>query len=70
MAESPTGEENFEYVGGVGRSLWVDYFKDPVTYLWNDIWVELFWRPFVETMQNLRDGQPTVIDTAGPTVSY
>ena len=65
VVESPAGQENIEYVKGGGKSLWVEYLKDPVNYLWHDVWVKLFWRPFIDNMERLRDGRPTDLDTAG-----
>ncbi|KKU75325.1 MAG: hypothetical protein UY01_C0016G0015 [Candidatus Nomurabacteria bacterium GW2011_GWB1_47_6] len=65
VVESPAGQENIEYVKGGSKSLWDEYLEEPVSYLWNDIWVKLFWRPFVDNMERLRDGRPTDIDKAG-----
>lgn len=65
VVESPTAQENIEYVGGGTRNLWVAYLKEPASYLWNEIWVKLFWRSFVENMERIRDGKPTDLDRAG-----
>ena len=64
VVESPAGQENIEYVKGGSKSLWDEYLEEPVSYLWNDIWVKLFWRPFVDNMERLRDGRPTDLDEA------
>ena len=64
VVESPESQENIEYVKDSTKSFWDKYLKDPGSYLWNDIWLELFWRPFVENMQKLRDGMPTDLDKA------
>ena len=64
VVESPTTQDNLEYVGGASKSLWDAYLREPARYLWNDIWLELFWRPFVSNMQKLRDGEPSEFDTA------
>lgn len=65
VVESPTAEENIEYVRGGTRSIWIDYLREPANYLWHDVWVDLFWKPFIDNMQRLRDGRPTDLDTAG-----
>ena len=65
VVESPAGQENIEYVKGGSKSLWDEYLEEPASYLWNDIWVKLFWRPFVDNMERLRDGRPTDLDKAG-----
>ena len=64
IVESPAGQENIEYVKGGSKSLWDEYLEEPASYLWNDIWVKLFWRPFVDNMERLRDGRPTDLDEA------
>jgi hypothetical protein len=65
VVESPTGQENINYVKGSTRTFWDKYFREPVHYLWQDVWVEIFWRPFISNMKNIRDGQPTDLDKAG-----
>jgi hypothetical protein len=70
VVESPEAQDNLNYVGGGTVSLWEKYFKGPATYLWNDIWLELFWRPFVDNMKKLSNGEPSDIEQEVPTVSY
>ncbi len=70
VVESPEAQDNLDYVGGETVSLWDRYFKEPVSYLWNDIWLELFWRPFVYNMQKLVNGKPDDIQQEVPSVSY
>ncbi len=64
VVESPTGQENLNYVGGGTRSVWNDYLKRPASYLWNDIWINIFWKGFINNMERIRDGQPTDFDKA------
>ena len=42
VVESPEAQDNISYVGGGTRNLWNDYLKQPATYLWNDIFVDIF----------------------------
>ncbi len=70
VVESPEAQDNLDYVGGETISLWDQYFKGPATYLWNDIWLELFWRPFVSNMMKLNNGERSDIEDQVPTVSY
>ncbi len=69
VVESPTGQENINYVGGGSRSVWDDYLKQPSAYLWNDIFVNIFWKSFVNNMERVRDGKPTDYENAAPTVN-
>ncbi len=65
VVESPAGQENIDYVKGGTKSLWTEYLREPATYFWNDIWLKLFWGPFIENMGRIRDGVPTDFDNAG-----
>jgi len=66
IVESPTGQENIDYVQDSSKSFWDKYLKDPASYLWHDVWVDIFWKSFILNMERIRDGQPTDIDTAAP----
>jgi hypothetical protein len=64
VVESPIGQENINYVGGGTRNLWDDYLAQPAHYLWQDVWVNIFWQGFINNMERIRDGQPTDFDNA------
>lgn len=64
VVESPTGQENIEYIRGGTKNLWTEYLREPATYFWNNIVLKLFWRPFVDNIERLREGRPTDLDTA------
>jgi hypothetical protein len=42
VVESPEAQDNIQYVGGGTISLWDKYLKEPASYLWNDIFVNIF----------------------------
>lgn len=64
IVESPTGQENINYVRGETKSLWVTYLAEPASYLWNDVWLNIFWKSFISNMERIRDGEPTDFDNA------
>lgn len=66
VVESPEAQENINYVGGGTRNLWNDYLKKPVSYLWNDIFIDIFWKSFVNNMERIRDGKPTDYELSAP----
>ncbi len=70
VVESPTGQENLNYVGGTTKSVWDKYLKDPASYVWNDVFVDLLWKSFVSNMERIRDGKPTDFDEAAPQVDF
>jgi len=68
VVESPEGQDNINYVGGYVKNLWDDYLKNPVLYLWNDIFIDIFWKSFINNMERIRNGQPTDFELATPAV--
>ena len=69
VAENPNVKDNLEYVEEGSTGFWNQYLKRPATYLWQDIWIELFWRPFVDNMKRIKDKLPTDYDLNAPTVN-
>jgi hypothetical protein len=65
VVDSPTGQDNINYVSGTTTNLWDEYLQKPASYFWNDIWVNIFWKTFVENMQDIRDKNPTILDKVG-----
>jgi hypothetical protein len=66
VVESPTGQDNITYIGGGTKNLWDAYLKEPVSYLWNDVFVNIFWKAFINNMERIRDGKPTDFENAAP----
>ncbi|OGI71633.1 hypothetical protein A3B84_00050 [Candidatus Nomurabacteria bacterium RIFCSPHIGHO2_02_FULL_35_13] len=69
VVESPTAQDNISYVGGGTRNLWDEYFRKPVSYLWNDIFINIFWASFINNMERIRDGQATDYEINAPAVN-
>ena len=64
IIESPTGQENVNYVKGETKSFWTAYLAEPASYLWNDVWINIFWKSFISNMERIRDGKPTDLESA------
>ena len=64
VVENQTSQDNINYVKGNTESVWSKYFADPAHYLWQDVWVNIFWQGFINNMERIRDGQPTSLDNA------
>ena len=64
VVESPTGQENINYVKGGTQSLWDKYLAEPAHYLWHDVWLDIFWKGFIYNMERIRDGRTTDLDGA------
>ncbi len=64
VVESPMGQDNINYVKGTSLSIWDKYFAKPANYLWQDVWVDIFWKGFISNMERIRDGKSTDFDKA------
>ncbi|MFA4975177.1 MAG: hypothetical protein WC839_01260 [Candidatus Paceibacterota bacterium] len=47
VIESPVTKDNMSYVGVGTRNLWDDYLKEPVSYLWKEIFINNLWKSFI-----------------------
>ena len=70
IVQSPTGQENVNYVKGTTVTFWDKYLAEPASYLWNDVWLKIFWRPFISNMEKIANHQPTDITNAAPTMNF
>lgn len=68
VVESPIAQENINYVKGGTKSLWTAYLAEPAAYLWHDVWVNIFWKGFIDNMERIRDGKPTDYDNAAKNI--
>ena len=66
LMESPTTQSNIGYVKGTSETVWDSFLKRPVSYLWNDVFVEIFWNAFINNMKNIREGKPTDFESSAP----
>ncbi len=66
IANSDTGKENIGFVKEVSIKLWDNVLKKPAEYLWYDIWLDLGWRPFIDTLKSLKAGKGTGIEPGIP----
>jgi hypothetical protein len=68
VVESPTAQDNINYVKGSTVSFWDKYLANPAHYLWQDVWIDIFWKSFILNMERIRDGKPHDIINASPSV--
>jgi hypothetical protein len=68
IVESPEGQSNITYVTDNTKTFWDKYLKDPASYIWNDIFIKIFWVSFINNMERIRDGKPTDFERFAPTM--
>ena len=67
VVESPEGQNNINYVTENTKTFWDKYLKEPASYLWNDVFLKIFWASFINNMERIRDGKPTDYELSAPT---
>ena len=68
--ENEQTQENFGYISQNLQSLWDNHLSDPANYLWNDVFLGLIWSSFTSNMQNLQNGENTILENSAPTVDF
>ena len=68
VVESPQVEKNFSYITGFFVKIWNNYLSYPFLYLWNDIFIDLLWEPFVSNLKRIRENQPTDFELMAPAI--
>jgi len=56
--DRPIVKENFGLVWNIIANLWNTYLAGPVNYLWNNIFINLIWEPFVNALQGIKTEIP------------
>jgi len=66
IVESPETQGNLGYVWGLTVGVWDNYIGGPITYLWNDIFIDLMWNPFVDNLERNKRGESSTIEDMSP----
>lgn len=69
LVTSPTTQDNVSYVTTSAVSLWNNYLKGPVTYLWNEVFLSLIWNTAMNNLRNGSLGQPSMTSSSTPGLS-
>ena len=69
IINSPTVSDNLSYTQQLMLSVWNNFLKIPLTYIWNEIFIKLIWHPMLETLLRMKDGGPAVTADQAPKLS-
>jgi hypothetical protein len=68
LVNSPTTQDNIAFTASTTVTVWDKYLKQPATYLWDQIFLNLIWGPAIDNLKNLRDNKPDTIQQSAPTI--
>lgn len=69
LVSSPTTQDNVSYVASTTVNVWNGYLKVPATYLWNEVFVNLIWKPAIAGLKNAEWKSPTLFSSSTPVLS-
>lgn len=64
LSNKPETQDNFSFVASTTVTFWNSYLKDPASYLWNDVFMDLIWEPAIDNLTKMKNGEPTVFEEA------
>lgn len=70
IVESELVQKNLNYVFGFAITIWSDYLMDPITYFWQNIFIDLLWSSFVSNMERIKAGEPHDFIRNAPSVDF
>ncbi len=75
IVESPASQGNLGYIWSLSSTVWNNYLKSPVLYFWNNIFINLLWNSFIDSLDRIKNVQPSSLKINVPkigtsTVSY
>jgi hypothetical protein len=66
--QSEQTKKNVDYVSTQTRTFWERNLKDRFNNFYNNIFLVYIWRPFIDNMQKIQRGEPTVLQEMAPVV--
>ena len=66
LVTSPTTQDNVSYVTTGAINLWNNFLKEPVTYVWNEIFVKLIWNTALENLKSGSLNGPSLTSSSTP----
>lgn len=64
IIESPLAQKNLNYTKNGVEYVWDRFLKDPLTYLYKNIFVGVLWKAFIHNLQRIDAGAPTELENA------
>ncbi len=70
LVSSPTTQDNVSYVASTTVTVWDKYLKVPAGYLWNEIFLELIWKPAINGLKDHKWEVPSTMAPASSTPGF
>lgn len=66
--QSEQTKKNVDYVSTQTKTFWERNLKDRFNNFYNNIFLVYIWRPFIDNMQKIQRGEPTILQEMAPVV--
>lgn len=66
IIDSPTVSKNLTYTKDLVVGVYQKYLAQPISYLWNKIFLDLLWSGFVDNLGRIKNGEPSDIYKYAP----
>ncbi|MFT5359703.1 MAG: hypothetical protein ACI88L_000163 [Candidatus Paceibacteria bacterium] len=67
--KAPQTQSNLGYVWGGVTYVWEEYLQNPLTYFWNNIFIDLLWNSFIANLQSIKAGEGNSLQQMGNQLS-
>lgn len=64
VVEHEQTQSNYSYIKNHVVNFYQNYLHEPIRYLWDQIIVDLLWNPFVESLGDIKSGEPHIFEKA------
>ncbi|HEY0907978.1 MAG TPA: hypothetical protein VGE35_01375 [Candidatus Paceibacterota bacterium] len=64
IIEAPVTQSNLQYAGSGVSYVWNEYLKEPLTYLYKNVFIGILWNAFVHNLGRIDAGAPTELENA------
>ncbi len=66
--EAPQTQSNLGYVWSGVVYVWQEYLENPLTYFWNNIFIDLLWNSFIANLQSIQSGNGNSFQNMAPNI--
>jgi hypothetical protein len=71
LAQNPTTQSNFNYVWSGVSFVWESYLRTPLSFVWNNVFIDLIWEPSYDALTQLKNGEgESLFQSMAPKIDF